>query len=154
MIFCICRIVGISVLMLFCFSACELVFGPRKTRTFEEAFKINWGIDLPENMKIEFSKSEAGRDGLRYSVLKAETEPTEFIADFSIERDEGLENRENLLISKAEFKVPESFLPDWEAVYYWKHTGKGYSKSRIYWDNLYMLYFPGSLTFIILQDFV
>ena len=154
----VCGIIVILILAIFLLSACSLF---RKQKSFESVFFNNWGIVLPENMELEFSKSEPGPfgEGTRYAVLRPQTEPTEFIADFLRERDEEFENAVNKRISGAEYEIPENFLPDWEAEYFWKHVGKNLVPDTyghgviLYGNNLYMIYFPDSLMLVICQHF-
>ena len=149
-IFRICGIVGISALLIFGLSACW------KGMTYAEAFKRNWEIDLPENMERLFYKSDsqglAGQgDGMRYAVHVFEVEPTDFLTDFSREKDEKFEESVNNHISWTPLEIGEGFLPDWETGYYWKHVGKHYREvedSGYYAYNLYMIFYPDSLRLI------
>ncbi len=151
-IFCV---FGICILIFLALGACITSGG----LTYEEAFKRNWDIDLPENMTQQLNESDSDRfggggDGIRYAVYSAIEEPAAFIEDFNKERDEEFENTVTKTIDAAQFDVPENFLPDWEAEYYWKHTGKGTSEIRKYWHNLYIIYFPDTLTFVFCQYFM
>lgn len=129
----------------------------RRRYTYEEAFKLNWGIDLPENMERLFHGSDseglAGQgDGKRYTVFQLKVEPTDFIADFLKEKNEEFES--SFIVP---FEISENCIPDWEDKYYWKHSGKNMilnSEPIRYFDNLYMFYFPNSLRLIIYQDFI
>lgn len=121
------------------------------------AIKSNWKIELPEKLSLEFSKNEGPGDGLRYAVFKSESEPMEFLADFSREENQEFKNDVDSYMSRASFEVPENFLPDWESEYFWKHVGKNLRDGRDpieYFDNMYMIYFPNSLKLIICQFFL
>lgn len=152
----ICCLVGISALILFAFGACGEIVLIR--RDYAEVFLNNWGIVLPGDMTEEFRKSEDNwgpGDGTRYAVFKLTEEPADFIADFSKEKDEEIENKVNRHLLYAQFNIPKNFLPVWGSSYYSKHIEKEfrYSDIGIVLDHCYLIYSPGSFRLMICQYF-
>jgi hypothetical protein len=138
-----------TILMLVCL--CLTAVGCVPKRTIEKIEK-EWGIDLPDNMVIEYDINDVGFDGGSfYTVFKLDADPTDFIADFSNETD-----KVNLI--SLDEKIPEDLHPNWNADYLWKFIGKdesddtsGTSEFSGYDDKLFMVYFPETMRLFIYE---
>lgn len=147
----ICTI-SMIILTLISLSACS-------KKTDAVVIENNWKINLPEEMESVFHGSVPSfhGDGIRYTVFKTKIEPTDFLADFSSEKDMKFETIVNTKIAEAGFETPEIFLPNWGLEYYWEHLEKNLisdSDPISYFDNMYMIYFPDMFRLVICEDFI
>ena len=78
-------------------------------RIYEE----NWGVNLPSNIKEEYSKKTETSfhgDGLRYTIFKYEDSSSEFISSLSSDKDMDIENEFSAIL--ASLSVEKNNYPD------------------------------------------
>lgn len=105
-----------------------------------QCIKLNWNITLPKSSVLEYELQSTNMwmgEGIRYNVYSYQSEPTEFLLDFTILEDETVrEYIEGYLYdveSDNQLSVPNEYLIDWEEKLVYKHVNKNY-------DDMYMIY--------------
>lgn len=127
---------------------------------YRESFEANWGIDLPENMRKIYKKTNTTflNDSLRYAVFEVSDEEF-FSSGFSEGRNEELENYlvQKLPEKGGELRINRKYFPDFDKDYIWRTEEKDFRTEETVggaekWE-LSMLYFPETNEFVIYQYF-
>ncbi len=151
-------IVSMTVFFTFGLNACI-----EYPKPWSQVIEISWDISLPKNMTMEFhTQTESfNGDGVRYTVFYLIEDSADFLEDFSRESIGSVETKIDQIIDGTyqinqiaeSLGIPENFLPNWNAEYFWKYIGKNYREPYGYNDELYIIYFTDSKSFIFCEHF-
>ena len=114
--------------------------------TEKSAIKANWGVQVPNEFKEEYTKSTESfhRDGGRYTVYQA-SKQSDFTSDFSSTRSKEIEDFVREIGISLE--VPPEYQPDLGTDYTWTKLEKNDT------NTLVMLYTPEDMRLFVVQFF-
>jgi len=114
--------------------------------TEKSAIRANWGVQVPNEFKEEYTKSTESfhGDGGRYTVYLA-SKQSDFTSDFSSTRSNEIEDfvRE----TGISLDVPSEYQPDLSANYTWTKLEKSDA------NTLVMIYSPETMRLFVVQFF-
>ena len=114
--------------------------------TEKSAIRANWGVQIPNEFKEEYTKSTESHhgDGGRYTVYLT-SKQSDFTSDFSSTRSKEIEDfvRETAI----RLDVPSEYQPDLSASYTWTKLEKSDT------NTLVMIYTPETMRLFVVQFF-
>jgi len=114
--------------------------------TEKSAIRANWGVQVPNEFKEEYTKSTASfhGDGGRYTVYQA-SKQSDFTSDFSSTRSKEIEDF--VCEMGISLEVPPEYQPDLGTNYTWIKLEKNDT------NTLVMLYIPENMRLFVVQFF-